>query len=132
MRSRFITDPLDPSDGLFNPAGPDDFTNFFPAAGHGESAASVLLPMSPSPGQIVAPPPESSTGANLQNSSTGPGSVVAETSGGITFDLIFDAASMANTAAAASFRAGIEQAASILSATFSDPITVTLDINFTG
>ena len=42
-------------------------------------------------------------------------------SGGMTFDLLFDAAAMA---APASFSAGIEQAASMLSSTISDKITV--------
>ena len=58
-----------------------------------------------------------------------PGSVVAETSGGITINLLFDSAAMA---APASFRAGIEQAASILSATITDQITVNINIDYSG
>ena len=51
---------------------------------------------------------------------------------GITFNLVFDAAAMALTSAAAAFRAGIQQAASILSATITDKITVTLNIDYSG
>lgn len=58
-----------------------------------------------------------------------PGSVVAVTSGGITINLIFDAAAMA---APASFRAGIQQAVSILAAAISDPITVNIKIDYSG
>ena len=58
-----------------------------------------------------------------------PRSVVAVTSGGITIDLLFDAAAMA---APASFRAGIEQAASILAAAISDKITVNINIDYSG
>jgi hypothetical protein len=58
-----------------------------------------------------------------------PESVVAVTSGGITLNLLFDAAAMA---APASFRAGIEQAATILGAAISDHITVNIRIDFSG
>jgi VCBS repeat-containing protein len=65
--------------------------------------------------------------------SGGPGSVVAETSSsGFTINLIFDAAAMANTPAAAAFRGGIEQAASILSATITNKITVNINIDYSG
>src|SRR5580692_6588444 len=63
------------------------------------------------------------------SSGSGPGSVVAETSGGLTINLLFDAAAMA---APASFRAGIEQAASILASTITDKITVNLNIDYSG
>jgi Ca2+-binding RTX toxin-like protein len=56
-------------------------------------------------------------------------STVAITSGGITIDLIFDAAA---TAAPQSFRDGIEQAASILASTITDKITVNLNIDYAG
>ena len=59
-------------------------------------------------------------------SSNDPGSVVAVTSGGITFNLTFD------SFAPSSFRAGIQQAASILTAAISDQITVNLSIHYTG
>jgi serralysin len=57
--------------------------------------------------------------------------VVAETgSSGFTIDLIFDAAAMAP--AASSFRAGIEQAASMLSAAITNRITVNIKIDYSG
>jgi serralysin len=59
----------------------------------------------------------------------GVGSVVAVTSGGLVINLIYDAAAMA---APASFRAGIQQAAAILSSVISDHITVNLQIDYNG
>jgi len=56
-------------------------------------------------------------------------STVVVTTGGITFDLIFDAAAMA---APAAFRAGIQQAATILANAISDKITVNLKIDYSG
>lgn len=56
-------------------------------------------------------------------------STVVVTTGGITFDLIFDAAAMA---APAAFRAGIQQAATILANSISDKITVNLHIDYSG
>jgi serralysin len=50
-------------------------------------------------------------------------------SGGITINLLFDAAAMA---APASFKAGIQQAAAILASTISDHITVNLKIDYSG
>src|SRR5580704_5053048 len=61
---------------------------------------------------------------------TGPFTEVTVSSGGITFDLLFDAA--ASSAAAASFRAGIEQAASMLAATITDKITINLEVDWSG
>src|SRR4051812_30894036 len=60
---------------------------------------------------------------------SGPASAVAMTAGGITINLLFDAAAMA---APASFRAGIEQAASILTEAISDLITVNIKIDYSG
>jgi serralysin len=59
----------------------------------------------------------------------GVGSVVAVTSGGLVINLIYDAAAMA---APASFRAGIQQAAAILTSAISDHITVNLKIDYNG
>ena len=71
--------------------------------------------------------------ANLGSAPAGgqidPGAAVAVTSGGIIINLLFDAAAMA---APASFRAGIQQAASILSGAISDHITVNLVIDYSG
>src|SRR5271167_782044 len=102
-------DPTDPSDSLWN--------------------SSALDLLSQSQGQTSAPPtpvvlPAETAEAQAAVSASGaggPGSVVAETSGGLTINLIFDAAAMA---APASFRAGIEQAAALLSAAISDKITL--------
>jgi 20S proteasome alpha/beta subunit len=51
------------------------------------------------------------------------------TTGGIIINLLFDAAAMA---APASFRAGIQQAASILTGAISDHITVNIKIDYSG
>jgi hypothetical protein len=58
-----------------------------------------------------------------------PGSFVPVTSGGITINLIYDAAALA---APASFRAGIQQAVAILAAAISDKITVNIKIDYSG
>src|SRR6202011_5483705 len=63
---------------------------------------------------------------SAQNGAT---TAVAATSGGITINLLFDAAAMA---APASFRAGIQQAASILTGAISDKITVNIQIDYSG
>lgn len=60
---------------------------------------------------------------------SGPGSVIAVTSGGIIINLLFDVAAMA---APQSFRDGIQQAAAILASTISDHITVNLKIDYSG
>jgi serralysin len=136
MRSKFIPDPQDPvGDGVFNAPGdwinPDFFTASSSHTG-GSGAPS-------NSGPALIPPPQTPTlpdeaveaqTAVSGSGSGGPGSVVAETAGsGITINLIFDAAAMA---APASFRAGIEQAASILSATITNKITVNLNIDYGG
>lgn len=56
-------------------------------------------------------------------------SVLAVSTGGITFDLIFDAAAMA---APQSFRDGITKAATMLANVITDKITVNLNIDFSG
>jgi hypothetical protein len=128
MRSKFITDPQDPfGDGVPGPVGEWVSPNFFPAtfapaAGHedGNSSAGTSLVSLLAPVPIV--PAEAVEAQAAQTGSGGPGSVVAVTSqsGGFTINLIFDAAAMASTTAAANFRAGIEQAASMLSATITN------------
>jgi hypothetical protein len=97
--------------------------------------ASVVLPGYLAPGTAIAIPSsyswqgfaESASQNSVSQSSAG--SVVAETAGGITIDLLFDAAAMA---APASFRTGIEQAATILGAAISDKITVNINIDYSG
>ena len=137
MKFRFISDQQDFL-GELSTARQD--TNFFPAsffpasfyptAGHGGggSFADTFPHISLTP----TLPAESfeAQAAVAQSGSGGTGSVVAVTSSaGFTINLIFDAAAMA---APSSFRAGIEQAASILSATITDKITVNIKIDYSG
>jgi serralysin len=124
MKSRFITDPQDPSDGLLNTAGAEVYTNFFPWAGNSGGNPSASIPV-----EILAPPALTSEAVLSSSAQSGPTSVLAMTSGGITINLLFDAAAMA---APASFRAGIQQAASIMTATISDKITVNIKIDYSG
>ncbi|MBR0939482.1 NF038122 family metalloprotease [Bradyrhizobium jicamae] len=87
-------------------------------------------PYSPPPTPIELPDESVQAQAAVSGSgSGGVGSVIAETSGGLTINLIFDAAAMA---APASFRSGIEQAASLLSAAISDKITLNFDVDYSG
>ncbi|WP_316184328.1 NF038122 family metalloprotease [Bradyrhizobium sp. SZCCHNRI1003] len=81
------------------------------------------------PSTPVNLPEEAVQAQPAQGSFGGIGSVVAVTSGGLTINLLFDAAAMA---APAAFRAGIQQAAAILSSTISDHITVNLKIDYSG
>ena len=124
MRSKFITDPQDPSDGFLNTAGVEVYTNFFPWAGHSGGSPFASIPV-----EILAPPALTSEAVLSSSAQSGPTSVLAMTSGGITINLLFDAAAMA---APASFRAGIQQAASILTAAISDKITVNIKIDYSG
>src|SRR5438477_5299304 len=64
---------------------------------------------------------------DVQQSDPIPGG--ASSSAGLTIRLVYDAAALA---APASFRAGIQQAADILMAAFSDPITINLTIDYSG
>src|SRR3984957_7729738 len=134
MKFRFISDPLDP---LSDPStGGNDTSSvpssFYPHVGDGGGSRSVSPPPVILPAPVPVIPAEAVAAQSVQNGPGGPGSVVAETSGGITFNLQFDAAAMASTTAAANFRAGIEQAASMLSATISDKITVNIAIDYSG
>jgi hypothetical protein len=82
-------------------------------------------------GPVVIPgvPALTSEAIEASTAQSGPASPVVETSGGITFNLLFDAAAMA---APASFRAGIEQAAALLGSVISDKITVNIKIDYSG
>ena len=117
MKSKFIIDPQDPFDGFFNTAGAAVHTNFFPSP-----AADV-------PVEILAHPALTSEAVASLSAQSGPTSVVSMTTGGIIINLLFDAAAMA---APASFRAGIQQAAAILTAAISDKITVNVQIDYSG
>src|ERR1700737_4893973 len=95
MKSRFITDPQDASqdasDGFLDTAGAEVFTSFSPSPSHdlGNPSASAPPEILVTPSSFFSSPAVSSTVSNS------PGSVVAVTSGGITFNLLFDAAAMA-------------------------------------
>src|SRR5436190_4327140 len=77
----------------------------------------------------IADNPFATGGGAFPSGLIGPAGAVAVTAGGITFNLLYDAAAMA---APAAFRAGIEQAASTLSAAFSDHITLNIKIDYSG
>jgi hypothetical protein len=121
--SLLFPNPQDPSRGEdedFNVVGGEIFATFSPWASwlhDGNSLAPSALPM------LAA----ADTGSG--STAIDPGSAVAVTSGGITINLLYDAAALA---APASFRAGIQQAVSILAAAISDKITVNIKIDYSG
>src|SRR5260370_29480459 len=84
---------------------------------------------STSPVEIPGTPALTSEAVASSSAQSGSISVVSMTTGGITINLLFDAAAMA---APASFRAGIQQAASLLTAAISDKITVGIQIDYSG
>ena len=135
MRAKFISNPLDPLSDLGTGGSDANFfpAPFYPSTNYADTNAFAHLPPS-TPGPLLTPalPAESveAQAAVAQNGSGGLGSVVAvAASSGFTINLIFDATAMA---APASFRSGIEQAASILSATISNKITVNINIDYSG
>jgi hypothetical protein len=125
MKSRFITDPHDPFDSLLDSAWDQIYASF--------STPGIDSSGNPSAGAPVAIPPTALTDEAIQAQNAQSGSttftLAAATSGGITINLLFDSAAMA---APASFRAGIEQAASILTGAISDRITVNIRIDYSG
>src|SRR5450755_3919461 len=124
MKSRFITDQQDPCDGSFNIDLAEVYANFQPSVGSSSGNSFGSIPV-----EILATPALTSEAVESSNAQSGPTSVLALTSGGITINLLFDAAAMA---APASFRAGIQQAASILTAVISDKIAVNIKIDYSG
>src|SRR5579871_2909719 len=129
MRSHSLSDPLDTGTDLGPGVGGDmGFGSLFSVPGVGAipNTPPALTPVAP-----VLPDESVQAMAAVSGSGGGgTGSVVAETSSsGFTIDLIFDTAAMA---APASFRAGIEQAAAILSSTISNKITVNINIDYSG
>src|SRR5437879_5873974 len=130
MKSKFITDPQDPSDsfGFLDTAGAEVYANLF--FGFSLPATQdVGTPPSSNPVEIPSTPPLVSEAVQSSGAQSGTTTTLALTSGGITINLLFDAAAMA---APASFRAGIQQAASILTSTISDKITVNIKIDYSG
>src|SRR5258708_1777978 len=116
-----------PDDSIFSNFGNEIYASFIPSAANDvgnlvvHTFLHVLWPIPSSGSQGT-----SSTFTLIQAAAN---SSVAVTSGGITINLLFDAAAMA---APASFRAGIQQAAGILAGTISDKITVNLTIDYSG
>src|SRR5205085_11734640 len=125
MRPKFITDAQDAWDGFLDTSGAEFYGSFCYAA-HADKAveesASVLV-------EIPSTPALTSEAAESLGAQSGPTTAVVMTTGGITINLLFDAAAMA---APASFRAGIQQAASLLTAAISDQITVNIKIDYSG
>ena len=107
----------------FNVVGDEIFATFSPWA----SWMSGGNPFGFTP--AVSVPSLAAAGATDAATSADPGSMIAVSSGGLTINLIFDAAALA---APAAFRAGIQQAAAIMSAAISDKITVNLKIDYSG
>jgi serralysin len=124
MKSRFITDLQDSSDGFLNTAGAEVYTTFWPSTGGDEKS-----PPDKAPVEIASAPALTSEAVASSSAQSGPTSTISMTTGGIAINLLFDTAAMA---APASFRAGIQQAASILTAAISDQITVNIKIDYSG
>ena len=124
MKSKFITDPQDPSDCFLYTAGAEVYTSFWPSAGQDGGNLPASTPV-----EIPSTPALTSEAVAASGAQSGPTSTVSMTTGGITINLLFDAAAMA---APASFRAGIQQAASLLTAAISDKITVNIKIDYSG
>src|SRR5260370_36392519 len=122
MKSRSMTDPQAPFDGFFDPAWAAVYTNFFPPARDSGGNPSASPPV-----EIFATPALTSEAVEASSAQSGSTSLVALTSGGITINLLFDAAAMA---APASFRTGIQQAASILTSAISDKISINITIDY--
>jgi hypothetical protein len=127
VRSKFITDPQDSSDGFLNPAWDEFYANLFPSPPNNSGGSPPAS--TPAPPEILAPPALPSEAVQSSGAQSGPATVTVLTTGGITINLLFDAAAMA---APASFRAGIQQAASILTAAIPDKITVNIKIDYSG
>jgi len=109
---------------------------FGDSSGLSDGFSFVLLggnPPQPQPGPPLveaSAEAQEAQAAVAESGPGGPGSTVAVTaSSGFTINLEFDAAAMS---APASFRAGIEQAAALLSAAITDPITVNISIDYSG
>ncbi|WP_316234358.1 NF038122 family metalloprotease [Bradyrhizobium sp. SZCCHNR1098] len=83
----------------------------------------------PPPSNPVELPEEAVESLLAQGDFAGIGAVTAVSAGGLTINLLFDTAAMN---APASFRAGIQQAAAILTSMISDRITVNIKIDYSG
>src|SRR6266566_10052993 len=122
MRSKSVTDLQASFEIDFNPyVGQPNFWS--PVLGDGGK------PFANRPVAILSTPALTSEAVASLGAQSGPTTVTVLTTGGITINLLFDVAAMA---APASFRAGIQQAASILTAAISDKITVNIKIDYSG
>src|SRR5260370_24239882 len=119
---KFITDPQDPFDGLFDTAWAQVYASYLPPALNSSGNLSTSAPLE------ILTPVLTSEAVESSSAQNGPTSLVALTSGGIIINLLFDAAAMA---APASFRAGIQQPTSILKRAIHDKITVNMHIVYT-
>ena len=93
MKSRFISDLKDASNSDFGTSGGEIFATFAPWVSYNGGNHLANLPLG------IAPPAPSLSSEAVASSGgqSVPNSVVAETSGGITFNLVFDAAAMAKS-----------------------------------
>src|ERR1700737_3738843 len=125
MKTRFVTDLQDPAEGFLSTAGAEVSTNFFPpAAPRGGS------PLGVGDGAVKIPLTALASEAVISSTAqSGPTIVTSMTAGGITINLLFDAAAMA---APKGFRDTIQQAASLLTASISDKITLNIKIDYSG
>src|SRR5258708_20153602 len=126
MRSRFITDPqdtFDSFDSFLDSAGAGIYTSFLPSAGNGGGNLSASTRV-----DIPATPALTSEAVQAESAQSGTSTLVPATSGGITINLLFDAAAMA---APPIVRPPIQQAASIFPLATSLTITVTLTTQYT-
>src|SRR3954454_9848577 len=128
MKSRLLTDLLDRLD-FQDTFGAEFYARFSTAKDDNFSATKDDKKSSGAPVEIPLKPALTSEAAEAQSAQSGPTSIVAMTDGGITINLLFDAAAMA---APASFRAGVQQAAALLTAAISDQITVNIKIDYSG
>src|SRR6476661_7477036 len=128
MNFRFLRDLRpQPDDSIFSSFGNEIYASFIPSAANDAGILVVNTFF-----HALSPIPSSwsqGTSSTFTLAQAAANSSVAVTSGGITINLLFDAAAMA---APASFRAGIQQAAGILATTISDKITVNLAIDYSG
>jgi serralysin len=122
MKHQFIPNLQNRSDSFFDAAGDQIDWNLLAATSNG--------PGNP-PTHVPVPPPLvlSSETIEAEAAQSGPVTATTVTSGGITINLLYDAAAMA---APQSFRDGIQQAAALLTAAISDKITVNIKIDYSG
>src|SRR3954468_9104300 len=126
MKSKFITDAQDAWDGFLETSGAEFYVSFSYGA---QADHAVEEPAASVPVEIPSSPALTSEAAESLGAQSGPTTAVIMTTGGITINLLFDAAAIA---APARFRAGIQQAASLLTTAISDKITVNIKIDYSG